>query len=87
MRPYLGLMAACALVLRATVVLAAQPPEPGQVAAPATPPRGDTAVIKPPANIDPGISKPPPDAKPEAGRMPVVPPPGTPGGDPTVIAK
>jgi hypothetical protein len=40
-------------------------------------------IICPPAGIDPGIAAPPVGG----GRMPVIPPPGTPGGDPTVIPK
>jgi hypothetical protein len=39
-------------------------------------------VICPP-NVDPGIKAPTPDA----GRTPVIPPPGSPGGDPTVRPK
>jgi hypothetical protein len=39
-------------------------------------------VICPP-NVDPGIKAPTPNA----GTMPVVPPPGSPGGDPTVQPK
>ena len=39
-------------------------------------------VICPP-NVDPGIRLP----TPEVGRMPVIPPPGSPGGDPTVRPK
>jgi hypothetical protein len=40
-------------------------------------------VICPPAGVDPGISAPPVGG----GIMPVIPPPGTPGGDPNVIPK
>jgi hypothetical protein len=40
-------------------------------------------VICPPAGVDPGISAPAVGG----GVMPVVPPPGTPGGDPSVIPK
>jgi hypothetical protein len=40
-------------------------------------------VICPPAGIDPGIAAPPVGG----GRTPVIPPPGTPGGDPTIIPK
>jgi hypothetical protein len=36
-----------------------------------------------PPNIDPDIKAP----TPEVGRMPVIPPPGSPGGDPTVRPK
>jgi hypothetical protein len=38
-------------------------------------------VICPPAEIDPSISAP------GRGVTPVIPPPGTPGGDPTIIPK
>jgi hypothetical protein len=40
-------------------------------------------VICPPAGIDPGISAPPVGG----GVTPVIPPPGTPGGDPSIIPK
>jgi hypothetical protein len=40
-------------------------------------------VICPPAEVDPGISAPPTGR----GVMPVIPPPGTRGGDPTIIPK
>ena len=40
-------------------------------------------VICPPAGIDPGISVPPIGG----GRTPVIPPPGTPGGDPGIQPK
>ena len=36
-----------------------------------------------PPNVDPGIKAP----TPEAGNMPVIPPPGSPGGDPSVRPK
>jgi hypothetical protein len=39
-------------------------------------------VICPP-NVDPGIKAPTPNA----GKMPVIPPPGSPGGDPNVQPK
>ncbi len=35
-------------------------------------------VIHPPPDVDPGMTQTPP----RAGRMPVIPPPGTPGGEP-----
>jgi len=38
-------------------------------------------VITPPDNVDPGMKRTPP---PSGARMPVIPPPGTPGGDPSV---
>jgi hypothetical protein len=42
-------------------------------------------VIQPPANADPGIHQPTPN--PGAQRMPVIPPPGTPGNAPEVKPK
>ena len=41
-------------------------------------------VIHPKTDIDPSINTAPPAAE---GRMPVIPPPGTPGGDPSVQPK
>jgi hypothetical protein len=41
-------------------------------------------VIKPPENVDPGMQKKPPE---ESSKMPVIPPPGAPGGDPNVKPK
>ena len=38
-------------------------------------------VITPPDNVDPGMKRTPP---PSGAHMPVIPPPGTPGGDPSV---
>ena len=40
-------------------------------------------VICPPPAVDPGMKLPTPDG----GNMPVIPPPGSPGGDPTVRPK
>jgi hypothetical protein len=40
-------------------------------------------VICPPTGVDPGLVTTPP----AGGRMPVIPPPGTPGGDPTIQPK
>jgi hypothetical protein len=42
-------------------------------------------TIKPPAGIDPGMATPAPDPGPRS--MPVIPPPGTPGGDSTIVPK
>jgi hypothetical protein len=42
-------------------------------------------VIKPPAGVDPEIHAPVPEGK--TGRMPVIPPPGSPGGNPDVDPK
>lgn len=41
-------------------------------------------VIKPPTGIDPEIKQPPPAT---GATMPVIPPPGTPGGNPAVKPK
>ena len=41
-------------------------------------------VMCPPSSIDPQMHKDPPAAE---GKMPVIPPPGSPGGDPTVRPK
>lgn len=40
-------------------------------------------IICPPAGVDPGIAAPPVGG----GVTPVIPPPGTPGGDPLIIPK
>ena len=40
-------------------------------------------VICPPAGVDPGIGRPPP----EGGTIKVVPPPGSPGGNPAIQPK
>jgi hypothetical protein len=40
-------------------------------------------TLCPPSNVDPQIRAP----TPEAGKMPVIPPPGSPGGDPSVRPK
>jgi hypothetical protein len=40
-------------------------------------------IICPPAGVDPGIAAPPIGG----GRTPVIPPPGTPGGDPSIVPK
>ncbi len=42
-------------------------------------------VIRPPGGVDPGMQVPPPD--PGSQRTPVIPPPGTPGGDRSVEPK
>ena len=41
-------------------------------------------VIRPPAGVDPQMQVPPPEP---GARMPVIPPPGTPGGDQRVAPK
>jgi len=42
-------------------------------------------VIHPPADVDPGLTHPAPDLGPHS--MPVIPPPGTPGGNPDIKPK
>jgi hypothetical protein len=44
---------------------------------------GSKGIICPPAGVDPGIAAPPVGG----GTTPVIPPPGTPGGDPNIIPK
>jgi hypothetical protein len=65
----------------------------GQPATPAVPPASGTqssdlnrsgGIITPPADVDPGIKQTPP---PTGSPMPIIPPPGTPGGNPTVKPK
>ena len=52
----------------------------------AAPQTGNSGVLQPPANIDPGIQAKPPVP---SSKLPtkVIPPPGTPGGDPSTQAK
>ena len=45
---------------------------------------GSNGVICPPAGVDPQMRVPPPQ---EGGRMPVIPPPGAPGGDQNTVPK
>jgi hypothetical protein len=45
----------------------------------------NSGVIHPPTGVDPGIAAPVPDPHPNS--TPVIPPPGTPGGDPSVQPK
>lgn len=47
--------------------------------------QGSNGVIQPPAQVDPGMKRVSPPA--QAFPTPIVPPPGTPGGNPNVIAK
>jgi hypothetical protein len=65
----------------------------GEPASPAVPPASGTStsdlnrsggVITPPADIDPEIKQTPP---PTGAKMPIIPPPGTPGGNPAVKPK
>lgn len=63
-------------------------PSPSNGPAQTTPatPGADTGVIKPPSGVDPNIRV-KPAVPPAALPMPVIPPPGTPGGNPTVQPK
>lgn len=60
------------------------PPQ-AQMAVPADRSAGNPAVIQPPAVADPGIKVPTPN--PQAFPTPVIPPPGSPGGNPQVVPK
>jgi hypothetical protein len=44
----------------------------------------EDGVTKPPGNVDPGMAEKPPET---GGRMPVIPPPGSPGGNPSLQPK
>ena len=61
---------------------------PAAASAQPTPPAqgNNSGVLKPPANVDPGIQAKPPVP---SSKLPttIVPPPGTPGGDPTTQPK
>ena len=61
-------------------------PAPGETTG--SPPLSDqlsqsNGIICPPAGVDPGIAAPPVGG----GRTPVIPPPGTPGGDRSLVPK
>jgi len=63
-------------------------PQPGTTTGQSNEPLGDKlargdGVLCPPAGIDPDMRAP----TPEGGNMPVIPPPGSPGGDPTIRPK
>ena len=93
MRRFAGsaLVSLCLVAASAAAMPASQPPQ--------TIPEGEGSgsstlsrhldrsggVIHPPAGIDPAITQPPPASG--SHRMPIVPPPGTPGGDPNVKPK
>jgi hypothetical protein len=94
--PFAALSIAAALCFSSAASQAAEPP--GSAAERDKPPSTDSGssdnlserlnrsggVIKPPENVDPGLQKKPPD---DSGKMPVIPPPGSPGGDPNVKPK
>ncbi len=63
-------------------------PPPGQTTGQASEPLGDrlaksNGVLCPPSDVDPAMRAPTPDK----GNTPVIPPPGSPGGDPNVRPK
>jgi len=90
------LVAAAVLGFSAVTVAAEEPSgrtAAGQPTTPAVPPASGTlssdlnrsgGVITPPANIDPEIKQTPPAT---GSTMPVIPPPGIPGGNPAVKPK
>jgi hypothetical protein len=90
------LVIAVALAFGAVVAAAEEPsgrPGAGQPATPVVPPASGTSssdlnrsggVIAPPAGIDPEIKQTPPAT---GATMPIIPPPGTPGGNPAVKPK
>jgi hypothetical protein len=92
----LSSIAAALLSLVAVAVSAEQRggrPNEGQPSAPIEPPASGTSssdlgrsggVITPPAEIDPAMKRTPP---PSGARMPVIPPPGTSGGDQSIKPK
>lgn len=79
-------MAMAGVVAGIAVVLAACDAPPQHQRRPGRPPsQASGYVILPPPGIDPGIHAPMP---PTAGHpMPVIPPPGAPGGDPRVTPR
>jgi hypothetical protein len=86
------LLIATSLVGFAAVAIAAEPPS-DQPNKPIEPPASGSSssslshsrgVISPPGNVDPQMKQTPPSA---GDRMPVIPPPGSPGGDQSVKPK
>jgi hypothetical protein len=90
------LIAAAVLGFGAVAVVAEEPsgrPGAGQLETPTVPPASGTSssdlnrsggLITPPTGIDPAIKQSPPAT---GSTMPVIPPPGTPGGNPAVKPK
>jgi hypothetical protein len=90
------LVAAVVIGFGVVTVAADEPssrPGAGQPTTPSVPPASGTlssdlnrsgGVIAPPAGIDPEIKQTPP---PTGSTMPIIPPPGTPGGNPAVKPK
>ena len=92
----MSVIAAAVVGLGAIAALAADPSGPrgaDQSNPPAVPPASGSSssdlgrsggVIAPPAHVDPGMRRTPP---PSGDKMPVIPPPGTPGSDPSIKPK
>lgn len=90
------LVIAAVLGFGAVVAAAEEPsgrPEAGQPTTPAVPRASGTlssdlnrsgGVITPPADVDPAMKQTPPST---GARMPIIPPPGSPGGNPAVKPK
>jgi len=84
---WVSLIAAALAGFGASAMAAEQPSQPLQ-----PPVSGSTSselsrsggVIKPPAQVDPAMKQSPPLS---GDRMPVIPPPGTPGGNPSIKPK
>jgi hypothetical protein len=85
------IFAATLAALGASAIAAERPA--AQSRQPAEPPAGGSTsselsrsggVIKPPADVDPQMKQTPPAS---GDKMPVIPPPGTPGGNPSVKPK
>jgi hypothetical protein len=61
-----------------------QPVEPPAIGSSSSDLGRSGGVIRPPADVDPQMKQMPPSS---GDRMPVIPPPGTPGGNPSVKPK
>ena len=61
-----------------------QPVEPPAIGSSSSDLSRSGGVIRPPADVDPQMKQMPPSS---GDRMPVIPPPGTPGGNPSVKPK
>jgi hypothetical protein len=93
MRKISFIVAALVLGLGALSVAAQEPNARAGAGQPTVPPASGTTssdlsrsggVITPPASVDPDMKQNPP---PSGATMPVIPPPGTPGGNPAVKPK
>jgi hypothetical protein len=73
----------CVLLASVEVAVAQAPPSPATPPAPTAPPASADGVLCPPPGVDPQIRAPTPNA----GNTPVIPPPGSPGGNPDIRPK